>query len=185
MNQILGQQLAAAGGATASGPCTLVFFQLLGAALKYRQGRCIVGPGEHYWAIPAALWRHSCLVSVAVPRLPLPFHCKRVLKVFTVPTVKCVLLQASPLQCAAIADSCLAMGAATCRAAAAAINTAIQQQQLGPKAAGGKVCCLAMCARSRHCNDLCSRLYACSEVWGAVCAAQFSMLSVLPWGSRH
>jgi hypothetical protein len=31
------------------------------------------------------------------------------------------------------------MGAATCRAAAAAINKAIQEQQLGPKAAGGKV----------------------------------------------
>lgn len=47
--------------------------------------------------------------------------------------------QASPLQCAPIADSCLAMGAATCRAAAAAINKAIEEQQLGPKAAGGKV----------------------------------------------
>jgi hypothetical protein len=47
--------------------------------------------------------------------------------------------QASPLQCAAIADSCLAMGAATCRAAAAAINKAIDDNQLGPKAAGGKV----------------------------------------------
>ena len=31
------------------------------------------------------------------------------------------------------------MGAATCRAAAAAINKAIQEQQLGPEAAGGKV----------------------------------------------
>jgi hypothetical protein len=53
----------------------------------------------------------------------------------------CMLLhaQASPLQCAAIADSCLAMGAATCRAAAAAINKAIDDKQLGPKAAGGKV----------------------------------------------
>jgi hypothetical protein len=56
------------------------------------------------------------------------------------------LLQASPLQCSAIADSCLAMGAATCRAAAAAINKAIQEQQLGPKAAGGKV---------SHLSELC------------------------------
>jgi hypothetical protein len=48
-------------------------------------------------------------------------------------------VQASPLQCAAIADSCLAMGAATCRAAVTAINKAVEQQQLGPKAAGAKV----------------------------------------------
>ncbi|WIA33365.1 hypothetical protein OEZ86_006502 [Tetradesmus obliquus] len=47
--------------------------------------------------------------------------------------------QASPLQCAPLADSCLAMGAASCRAAAAAISTALQQGQLGPKGQGGKV----------------------------------------------
>lgn len=52
----------------------------------------------------------------------------------------CHDLQASPLQCAAIADSCLAMGAATCRAAVTAINKAVEDKQLGPKAAGAKVC---------------------------------------------
>lgn len=47
--------------------------------------------------------------------------------------------QASPLQCAPLADSCLALGAATCRSAAAAIGEALDKQQLGPKGHGGKV----------------------------------------------
>jgi DNA polymerase delta subunit 1 len=47
--------------------------------------------------------------------------------------------QASPLQCAPLADSCLALGAATCRSAAAAIGEALDHQQLGPKGKGGKV----------------------------------------------
>jgi DNA polymerase delta subunit 1 len=48
--------------------------------------------------------------------------------------------QASPLQCAALADSCLAMGAATCKTAAAAITAALQQGLLGPKGEAVKVC---------------------------------------------
>ncbi len=59
-----------------------------------------------------------------------------------------VIMQASPLQCSAIADSCLAMGAATCRAAATAINKAIQEQKLGPKAAGGKA------SLKQHCVNI-------------------------------
>jgi len=47
--------------------------------------------------------------------------------------------QASPLQCVPLADSCLALGAATCRAAADAITAAVEDGRLGPKAAGGKV----------------------------------------------
>eukprot|EP00879_Flechtneria_rotunda_P007699 GHRR01008072.1.p1 GENE.GHRR01008072.1~~GHRR01008072.1.p1 ORF type:complete len:781 (+),score=286.21 GHRR01008072.1:379-2721(+) len=47
--------------------------------------------------------------------------------------------QASPLQCAPLADSCLALGAATCRFAAATIDDAAHWNKLGPKGAGGKV----------------------------------------------
>eukprot|EP00878_Enallax_costatus_P026203 GHUV01028089.1.p1 GENE.GHUV01028089.1~~GHUV01028089.1.p1 ORF type:complete len:143 (-),score=42.54 GHUV01028089.1:627-1055(-) len=47
--------------------------------------------------------------------------------------------QASPLQCAPLADSCLALGAATCRSAAAAIGEALDKGLLGSKGQGGKV----------------------------------------------
>lgn len=47
--------------------------------------------------------------------------------------------QASPLQCAPLADSCLALGAATCRTAAAGISEALDKGLLGPKGKGGKV----------------------------------------------
>ena len=47
--------------------------------------------------------------------------------------------QASPLQCAPLADSCLALGAATCRSAAAAIGEAFDKGLLGPKGQDGKV----------------------------------------------
>ncbi|KAF6253905.1 hypothetical protein COO60DRAFT_1642829 [Scenedesmus sp. NREL 46B-D3] len=50
--------------------------------------------------------------------------------------------QASPLQCAPLADSCLAMGAATCKTAAAAITAALQQGLLGPKGEAGKAVAL-------------------------------------------
>jgi hypothetical protein len=49
------------------------------------------------------------------------------------------LPQASPLQCVPLADSCLALGAAACRGAVAAIGELIEGQELGPKASGGRV----------------------------------------------
>jgi hypothetical protein len=61
--------------------------------------------------------------------------------------------QASPLQCAPLADSCLALGAASCRAAAAAISTALQQGQLGPKGQAGKVRCCCSCKASQLSNN--------------------------------
>lgn len=47
--------------------------------------------------------------------------------------------QASPLQCAPLADSCLALGAATCRAAAAAIPEVAASGALGAAGDGARV----------------------------------------------
>ena len=46
---------------------------------------------------------------------------------------------ASPLQCVPLADSCLALGAATCRAAIQRIQEAVEREELGPKGRRGKV----------------------------------------------
>lgn len=45
-------------------------------------------------------------------------------------------LQASPLQCVELADSCLSLGATACRGAIATISQALADGQLGPDAEG-------------------------------------------------
>ncbi len=45
--------------------------------------------------------------------------------------VRCAGAQASPLQCVPLADSCLALGAASCRAAVEALHAAAAGGELG------------------------------------------------------
>jgi len=47
--------------------------------------------------------------------------------------------QASPLQSVALADSCLALGAAACRGAIATLTEAVEAGKLGPAGKGAKV----------------------------------------------